>query len=79
MCKFIKVRQLASIEFEELFQPNGSTAARQASVEVHEKQNSSYVLTQIRDYMFGLSFLTTLDIWNDYFKGSQSVDKLHKC
>ena len=35
-CKFIKARQLAqqlvSIEFEELFQPYGSTAARQMAI-----------------------------------------------
>ena len=32
MCKLIKGRQLASIEFEELFQSSGSTAARQIGI-----------------------------------------------
>ena len=49
------------------------------SVEVYEKQNFSSVLTLIRDYVFGLSFLITLDIEKDYFKDRQSVHKLHKC
>ena len=31
-------------------------------VEVYEKQNFSFVLTSIRNYMFEFSFLTTLDI-----------------
>ena len=34
---------------------------KQVSVEFYEKQNSSFVLTPIRVYVFGLSFLTTLD------------------
>ena len=29
--------------------------------------------------MFGLSFLTTLDIYKDYFKGRRRWHKLHKC
>ena len=56
-----------SIELKKLFQPRGSTAARQhldrqVSAELYEKQNSSSVLTPIRFYVFELSFLTTLDI-----------------
>ena len=56
-----------SIRLKKLFQPRGSTVARQhldrqVSVELFEKQNSSSVLTPIRVYEFELSFLTTLDI-----------------
>ena len=51
---------------------------RQLSVEFYEKQNSSSVLTPIRFYVFGLSFLLTLDIQKDFFKGRQSVHMLHK-
>ena len=35
---------------------------RQVSVKLYEKQNSSSILIPIRVYVFGLSFLTTLDI-----------------
>ena len=63
----IKTRQLASVELNKLFQPRGLTAAQQfldrwLCVEVYEKQIFSSILTLIRDYVFGLSFLTTLDI-----------------
>ena len=33
----------------------------------------------IRECVFGTSFLLTLDIYKDYFKGRQRVHKLHKC
>ena len=36
----------------------------------------SSVLHPIRVYIFGLSFLTILNIYKDYFKGYQ---RLHKC
>ena len=83
-CCSLELNSWLSIELKKLFQPYGSTAARQhlnkqVSVELYEKQNSSSVLTLIRDYVFGLSFLTTLDILKDNFKGRQSVHKLHKC
>ena len=29
--------------------------------------------------MFGFSFLTTLNIYKDYFEGRQRLHKLHKC
>ena len=56
-----------SIELKKLFQPHDLTVSRQLldrwlSIEVYEKQNFKFVLTPICDYMFGLSFLTTLDI-----------------
>ena len=72
-CCSLELNSWLSIELKKLFQPCGSTAARQhlnkqVSVELYEKQNSSSVLTLIRDYVFGLSFLTTLDILKDNFK-----------
>ena len=56
-----------SIKLKKLFQPQGSTAARQhldrqLSVEHYEKQNFNSVLTLIWDYVFESSFLLTLDI-----------------
>ena len=41
------------------------------SIEVYEVQFFRTVFHPIRDYMFELSFLTTLDIYKDYFKGCQ--------
>ena len=32
-----------------------------------------------REYMFGLSFLTTQNIYKDYFEGRQRLHKLQKC
>ena len=37
-------------------------SVQDSSVELYEKQNSNFVLTPIRFYVFGLSFLLTLDI-----------------
>ena len=39
------------------------------SIEIFENQIFSSDFTPIRVYMFGLSFLTTLNIYKDYFKG----------
>ena len=66
-CCALKLDSWLSIKFKKLFQPHGSTTTRQhldrqVSMEFYEKQNSSFVLTLIHDYVFGLSFLTTLDI-----------------
>ena len=66
-CYSLKLDSQLSIELKKLFQPRGSTAARQnlnrqVSIELYENQNFSFVLTLIRDYVFKLSFLTTLDI-----------------
>ena len=66
-CYSLKLDSSLSIELKKLFQPHGLTAARQnlnrqVSIELYENQNFSFVLTLIRDYVFGLSFLTTLDI-----------------
>ena len=39
-----------------------SSSTDRVSVEVYEKQIFNFVLTPIRVYVFGLSFLITLDI-----------------
>ena len=46
------------------------------SVEVYEIQFFRANFNQIHVYMFRLSFLTTLNIYKDYFKGRQ---RLHEC
>ena len=46
------------------------------SIKVCEKQIFNSDFHPIRVYMFGLSFLTTLNIYKDYFKGHK---KLRKC
>ena len=46
------------------------------SIKVYEKQIFNSDFHPIRVYMFGLSFLTTLNIYKDYFKGRQ---RLRKC
>ena len=43
-------------------------------VEVYENQFSRSDFTPIREYMFRLSFLTTLNIYKNHFKGRH---KLH--
>ena len=39
------------------------------SVEIYENQIFSSNFTPIHEYVFGLYFLTTLNIYKDYFKG----------
>ena len=46
------------------------------SIEVYEIQFFRIVFNPIHVYMFGLSFLTTLNIYKDCFKGHQ---RLRKC
>ena len=48
------------------------------SIEVYEIQFFRADFTPIREYMFGLSFLTTLNIYKDYFNGRKRWHKLHK-
>ena len=43
------------------------------SIKVYEKQIFSSDFHPIHVYMFGLSFLTTLNIYKDYFKGRQRL------
>ena len=43
------------------------------SIEVYEKQIFSSDFHPICGYMFGLSFLITLNIYKDYFKGHQRL------
>ena len=42
------------------------------SIKVYEKQIFNSDFHPIRVYMFGLSFLTTLNIYKDFFKGRHS-------
>ena len=41
-------------------------------IEIYESQIFSSDFTPICVYMFGFSFLTTLNIYKDYFKGHHS-------
>ena len=47
----------------------GSFLIDKLSIEVYEKQIFSFDFYPVRVYMFGLSFLTILNIYKDYFKG----------
>ena len=49
------------------------------TVEVYEIQFFRDVFYPIREYVFRSSFLTTLNIYKDYFKGCQMLHKLRKC
>ena len=48
------------------------------SIEIYENQFFKYDFTYICVYLFRLSFLTTLNIYKDYFKGPHNVCKLMK-
>ena len=39
------------------------------SIKIYENQFFKFDFTHIRVYLFRLSFLTTLNIYKDYFKG----------
>ena len=56
-----------------------SSSTDRVSVEVYKTQIFEYGFHPIRDHMFSLSFLTTLDIYKDYFKDRRMWHKLHKC
>ena len=73
-----KTQQLASIEVKKATEARSSTATSidTLSVEVYEIQFFRADFTSISEYMFRLSFLTTLNIYKDYFKGRQ---RLRKC
>ena len=49
------------------------------SIEVYKIQFFKTNFTPIREYVFRLSFLTTLNIYKDYFKDHQRLHKLRKC
>ena len=50
-----------------------SISIDRVSIEVYETHNFWYVFHPIHDCMFGLSFLTTLNIYKDYFKGRKKL------
>ena len=43
------------------------------SIEIYEYQFFRFDFTHIRLYLFRFSFLTTLNIYKDYFKGRHKV------
>ena len=45
------------------------------SIEIYENQIFNSDFTPIHVYMFGLSFLITLNIYKNYFKGHHSLCK----
>ena len=53
---------------------NSSTEV--VSIENYEIQISRYDFTHIHVYFYRVSFLTTLDIYKDYFKGCQKWCKV---
>ena len=78
---FIKSRQLAIYRDLEAVWISwlDSISTDRVFVKVYETQIFESVFHPIHDYMFGLSFLTILDIYKDYFKSRQRWHKLHKC
>ena len=77
---FIKSRQLVSIEVSEscFSLKLNSCSTDRVSVEIYKVQFCRVVFHPIRDCMFGISFLTTLNIYKDYFKGRLGLHKLYK-
>ena len=73
-----KARQLVSIEVQKAAKAQCSIASSidTLSVEVYGIQFFRVDFHPIRVYMFELSFLTTLNIYKDYFKGRQ---RLYEC
>ena len=52
---------------------------RWLSIEVYETQFFRTDFHPIREHLFRLSFLTTLNIYKDYFEGCKKLHKLHEC
>ena len=55
-----------------------SYSTNNLSIEIYENQYFRSNFTQIYVYLFRLSFLITLNIYKDYFKGCHNVCKLMK-
>ena len=68
-----KARQLVSIEVEKAAEARYSTASStdKLSIEVYEIQFLKADFNPICEYMFGLSFLTTINIYKNCFKSHQ--------
>ena len=66
----IKARQLAIYRAWRVVPASwlDSSSTNRVSIKVYEKHNFIFVLTLICDYVFELSFLTTLDIYKAYFR-----------
>ena len=71
-CMFVQETSGESIGF----QSSTASSIDTISVEVYEIQFFRVDFTPIHDYVFRLSFLTTLNIYKDYFKGRK---RFHKC
>ena len=69
-----KARHLVSIEVQKAVEARCLTAIStdKLSIEVYEIQFFRTVFNPIHVYMFGLSFLTTLNIYKNYFNGHHS-------
>ena len=77
---FIKAWQLTSIKVQEsCFSSRlDNYSTNRVSVEIYKVQYFRADFHPIYEYMFELSFLTTLNIYKDYFKGRKRLWKLHK-
>ena len=65
---FIKTRQ---INLYDLMYNSRQLSTEAASIENYEIQISRFVFHAYPSYLCRISFLTTLDIYKDYFKGRQ--------
>ena len=52
-----------------------SCSTNTLSIEIYENQFFRSDFTHIHAYVFRLSFLTTLNLYKDYFKGRHKVDE----
>ena len=68
-CMFVQETSGESIGF----QSSTASSIDTISVEVYEIQFLRANFTPIREYVFRLSFLTTPNIYKDYFKGRQRL------
>ena len=66
---FIKARQIHI--YRGLMMDLDSSSTEAVSIENYKIQISRFDFTHIHVYLCRFSFLTTLDIYNDYFKGRQ--------
>ena len=72
-----KTQQLISIEVKKAAKTRCLTAIStdKLSIEVYKIQFFRADFNPIHEYIFGLSFLTTLNIYKDYFKARQRARK----
>ena len=77
-CKSVQETSEIVLDFKtrQLAQTSTASSIDTLSVEVYEIQFFRIDFTPIREYVFRISFLTTQNIYKDYFKGRQ---RLRKC